>query len=313
MQLGLVGLGRMGGNMRDRVRAAGHEVVGYDPRPRSPTSTRSPTWPCARRAPGRLGDGAVRRAHPRHRSASSPTCSTGRPGDRRRQLPLHRRRPERRAARRQGHRLRGLRRLRRHLGQGERLRADGRRLGRAHRARDADLRRAAAGGPARGGLRARRAGRAPGTSPRWCTTASSTASCRPTPRATSCCRPPTSSPTCRRPAGVVAWHGRAVVAAGPAGARAQGRPGLAKLEDYVEDSGEGRWTIEEAIRHAVPLPVISAALFARFASRQESSPAMRAVAALRHQFGGHAVHGVGRPALPVSSRAPARAPASTPS
>ncbi|MFC4950298.1 phosphogluconate dehydrogenase (NAD(+)-dependent, decarboxylating) [Pseudonocardia sp. GCM10023141] len=66
-------------------------------------------------------------------------------------------------------------------------------------------------------------------------------------------------------------------------------PGLAKLDDYVDDSGEGRWTIEEAITHAVPLPVISAALFARFASRQDSSPAMRAVAALRHQFGGHAV------------------------
>jgi 6-phosphogluconate dehydrogenase len=66
-------------------------------------------------------------------------------------------------------------------------------------------------------------------------------------------------------------------------------PTLAALEDYVEDSGEGRWTIEEAIKHAVPLPVISAALFARFASRQESSPAMKAVAALRHQFGGHAV------------------------
>jgi 6-phosphogluconate dehydrogenase len=66
-------------------------------------------------------------------------------------------------------------------------------------------------------------------------------------------------------------------------------PGLAALDDYVDDSGEGRWTIEEAITHAVPLPVISAALFARFTSRQESSPAMRAVAALRQQFGGHAV------------------------
>ena len=71
-------------------------------------------------------------------------------------------------------------------------------------------------------------------------------------------------------------------------------PGLAALDDYVEDSGEGRWTIEEAITHAVPLPVISAALFARFASRQESSPAMRAVAALRNQFGGHAVQVGGR-------------------
>ena len=72
-------------------------------------------------------------------------------------------------------------------------------------------------------------------------------------------------------------------------------PTLAALEDYVEDSGEGRWTIEEAIQHAVPLPVISAALFARFASRQESSPAMKAVAALRHQFGGHAVRSAAGP------------------
>jgi len=66
-------------------------------------------------------------------------------------------------------------------------------------------------------------------------------------------------------------------------------PELAKLDDWVEDSGEGRWTVDEAIAAAVPLPVISAALFARFASRQEASPAMKAVAALRQQFGGHAV------------------------
>jgi 6-phosphogluconate dehydrogenase len=72
-------------------------------------------------------------------------------------------------------------------------------------------------------------------------------------------------------------------------------PGLASLDDYVDDSGEGRWTLEEAIRHAVPLPVISAALFARFASRQDSSPSMKAVAALRHQFGGHAVKSAAGP------------------
>ncbi|SDN26101.1 6-phosphogluconate dehydrogenase (decarboxylating) [Allokutzneria albata] len=70
-------------------------------------------------------------------------------------------------------------------------------------------------------------------------------------------------------------------------------PELDDLRGYVEDSGEGRWTVEEAINHAVPAPVISAALFARFASRQEDSPAMRAVAALRNQFGGHAVHKAG--------------------
>jgi 6-phosphogluconate dehydrogenase len=66
-------------------------------------------------------------------------------------------------------------------------------------------------------------------------------------------------------------------------------PELAELRGWVQDSGEGRWTVEEAINHAVPAPVISAALFARFASRQPDSPAMRAVAALRQQFGGHAV------------------------
>jgi 6-phosphogluconate dehydrogenase len=66
-------------------------------------------------------------------------------------------------------------------------------------------------------------------------------------------------------------------------------PELAGIRGYVEDSGEGRWTIEEAIDHAVPAPVMTAALFARFASRQDDSPAMKAVAALRNQFGGHAV------------------------
>jgi len=66
-------------------------------------------------------------------------------------------------------------------------------------------------------------------------------------------------------------------------------PQLAEIRGYVEDSGEGRWTIEEAINHAVPAPVMSAALFARFGSRQDDSPAMKAVAALRNQFGGHAV------------------------
>lgn len=66
-------------------------------------------------------------------------------------------------------------------------------------------------------------------------------------------------------------------------------PKLAELRGYAEDSGEGRWTVEEAINNAVPVPVISAALFARFASRQDDSPAMKAIAALRNQFGGHAV------------------------
>ncbi|WP_255408718.1 phosphogluconate dehydrogenase (NAD(+)-dependent, decarboxylating) [Cryobacterium sp. M15] len=66
-------------------------------------------------------------------------------------------------------------------------------------------------------------------------------------------------------------------------------PALAGIEGYVDDSGEGRWTIEEALANAVPVPAISASIFARFESRQQDSPAMKAVAALRNQFGGHAV------------------------
>ncbi|MCX6485438.1 MAG: decarboxylating 6-phosphogluconate dehydrogenase [Rhodoluna sp.] len=66
-------------------------------------------------------------------------------------------------------------------------------------------------------------------------------------------------------------------------------PHLSKIQGYVEDSGEGRWTVEEGIANAVPMPVITASLFSRFASRQDDSPAMKAVAALRAQFGGHAV------------------------
>jgi 6-phosphogluconate dehydrogenase len=68
---------------------------------------------------------------------------------------------------------------------------------------------------------------------------------------------------------------------------------LESVAPYVDDSGEGRWTIAEAIAEDIPAPVISAALFARFASRQtEGSFAARVSAALRNQFGGHAIHAV---------------------
>jgi 6-phosphogluconate dehydrogenase len=67
-------------------------------------------------------------------------------------------------------------------------------------------------------------------------------------------------------------------------------PDLSELSDYVDDSGEGRWTIEVALANAVPTPAIAAALFARFASRQEESFAGKVLAALRREFGGHAVH-----------------------
>lgn len=75
-------------------------------------------------------------------------------------------------------------------------------------------------------------------------------------------------------------------------------PGFEDLADVAADSGEGRWTVEAAISAGVPVPAISAALFARFESQHEHSLAMKAVAALREQFGGHA----------VTPTAPAQAP-----
>jgi 6-phosphogluconate dehydrogenase len=66
-------------------------------------------------------------------------------------------------------------------------------------------------------------------------------------------------------------------------------PDLSGLEGYIEDSGEGRWTLHEAIDRAVPVPVITAALFTRFRSREDNPFSERLLAALRNQFGGHAV------------------------
>ncbi len=65
--------------------------------------------------------------------------------------------------------------------------------------------------------------------------------------------------------------------------------GLSTMEGYVEDSGEGRWTLHEGIDRAVPLPVLTAALFTRFRSRENNPFSERMLAALRNQFGGHAV------------------------
>jgi 6-phosphogluconate dehydrogenase len=66
-------------------------------------------------------------------------------------------------------------------------------------------------------------------------------------------------------------------------------PDLSQIRGYVEDSGEGRWTVFEAINEDVAAPAIAASLFARFVSRQDDSFAMRVIAALRNEFGGHAV------------------------
>jgi 6-phosphogluconate dehydrogenase len=74
---------------------------------------------------------------------------------------------------------------------------------------------------------------------------------------------------------------------------------LADVAGYVEDSGEGRWTVGEAVNEGVPAPVISAALFARFASREDESFAAKINAALREQFGGHAIRASNRGSDPA--------------
>ena len=124
-------------------------------------------------------------------------------------------------------------------------------------------------------------------------------SCRPTPRATSCWRP---SDLVDDVPGVIAvlaaGHRHPVLAARPAGPGARGGPGPGRDPRLRRGLRRGPVDRRGAIEHAVPLPVITAALFARFASRQDDSPAMKVVAALRNQFGGHAVER-GRPEPPA--------------
>ncbi|MGY2876949.1 6-phosphogluconate dehydrogenase [Marmoricola sp. URHA0025 HA25] len=93
------------------------------------------------------------------------------------------------------------------------------------------------------------------------------------------------------------------------------QPDLAGIRGYADDSGEGRWTVEAGIEHAVATPAITAALYARFVSRQDDSPAMKAVAAMRNQFGGHALQtapppggDVAKEDKPKAQAPPAQAP-----
>lgn len=85
-------------------------------------------------------------------------------------------------------------------------------------------------------------------------------------------------------------------------------PELSRIAGYAEDSGAGRWTVEEAVAGGIPAPAITAALYARFASRQDESPAMKMVAALRGQFGGHAVKSAADAAAPATRTSPPVSP-----
>ena len=175
MQIGLIGLGKMGGNMRERLRGGGHTVVGFDRNPEiSDASSLEDMVGKLDRAPRRLGDGPGRRADRRETIASLRRSAEE--GDMVIDGGNSRWTDDMEHAgllAESGHRLRRLRRLRRCLGPEERLRADVRRRRGGRRQGAADLRHAQAGGRLR--LRPRRQGRAPGTSPRWCTTGSSTA------------------------------------------------------------------------------------------------------------------------------------------
>jgi 6-phosphogluconate dehydrogenase len=75
-------------------------------------------------------------------------------------------------------------------------------------------------------------------------------------------------------------------------ALADGGDALGNIDDYIDDSGTGRWAVEYALERGVPVPAISVALFERFDSRADRRYAHQVIAALRNQFGGHAVHPV---------------------
>ena len=132
-------------------------------------------------------------------------------------------------------------------------------------------------------LRARRTGRGPVTSRRWCTTGSSTdlmQSFARGLRAAARVRARHRCPGARSPhGGRGASCGRGCSTC--SSMRLKEDPDLDGLRGYAEDSGEGRWTVQEAVRLGVPVPAISAALYARFASRQDDSLAMKVIAALR--------------------------------
>ena len=211
----------------------------------------------------------------------------GRRDRRRRQLELPRLAAPLRRAKAKGHPVRRRRRLRRRLGARERLLPDGRRRRRRGRAGRAGLPRP----------RARRRLRARRRRGRGALHEDGPQRDRVRPHAgvrrglRGDARSPSSTSTCTRsPASGATARSCARGCSSCCTPRSRRRAAhLETIRGYVEDSGEGRWTIAEAIAEDVPVPVITAALFARFASRQDESFAAKVNAALRNQFGGHAV------------------------
>ena len=290
MKIGMVGLGKMGGNMAARLGDAGHEVVGYDAAQRRVRrSARWPTWWPRSTRPGSCGL-MVPSGDPTQQIVSDELAGLLAAGD----VVVDGGNSNWHDSVRRGEALaeRGIGFVDCGTSGGVWGRDEGYCLmvggdARARRRRPAAVRRAA---PARGRVRPRRAGRhrpLHQDGPQRHRVRAH-AGLRRGLRAAGPVRP--RHRRRRRPGRLAARVGGAVVAARPAGAgAAAGRPTSTASPAYAKDSGEGRWTVQEAIERGVATPVISAALYARFVSQHDDSIAMKAIAALRNQFGGHAV------------------------
>ena len=286
MKLGMVGLGRMGAGMTERLRGDGHEVMTYDPQVESTASSLEEL--AAQLEPPRV----VWMMIPAGEITEQTTqqllgiLESGDVARRRRELELPRlAAPERRGCG-EGRRLPRRRSLGRDLGPEGRLLPDGRRLGQRRRAP------AARAGDARAARRLGHVGPSgAGHFVKMVHNGIEYGLMQAYAEGFELMNASQFDLDFEQISGI--WRYGSVVRSWLIEllheAIAEHGNDLADIAGYVEDSGEGRWTVEEAVESAVPLPVITAALYARFASRQDESFAAKIDAALREQFGGHAV------------------------
>ena len=333
MQLGMIGLGRMGANMVRRLLKAGHQCVVFDRSPKAVEelvkekargSLRAAGFrEEARQAAGSLVDGPGGRRGRDHRRSLAVSRGRRHP-HRRRQFLLRGRHPPRQGTRAEGDSLRGRGHQRRRLGTGTRLLHDDRRPGRGGRAPRPDLQHAGARhGRHPAHSRTREASAAP-PSRATCTAALSGAGhfvkmvhngieygimaayaeglgvlrdanigkqhARDRRRDDAAARPralPVRPQSARYRGSVAARQRDRLVAAGPDGGRSGQRSRSREFAGRVSDSGEGRWTIKAAIDEAVPVPVLTTALYERFTSRGEADFQDKLLSAMRFEFGGH--------------------------
>ena len=318
MQIGMIGLGRMGGNIVRRLMQHGHEAVVYDRDAKAVAALAATAQPAPR--PGRAG---AKLRPPRAVWVMLPAgkiTEDDRPArqaarrrrhrDRRRQHVLARRHPPRQNAQGAQHPLCRCRHQRRRLGPRARLLHDDRRRQGDRRSPRSDFRRArarprqcAAHAEARRPRSARRAGLYPRRSerrrpfrqdgPQRHRIRPDAGLCRRLRHPEECQQQiaargrPLRSRSRRHRRGLAARQRHQFVAARPHGERARRRRQARRLRGVVEDSGEGRWTIMAAIEEAVPADVLSAALYTRFRSRQNHTFAEKILSAMRKGFGDH--------------------------